>query len=347
MEELFVKKVYAGAAIFKEGELEPVMYHVVSGKVGIYSHYGRLNEKRLAVISAEDPNPYFGEMGLVDRTVRSATAVALEDCRLGAVTPDNFRVYLKKHPDLVMEMLRRMSGYLRTVTAEYVDACHVIAQQKAVLQAEKKPGPEWMNSLKKQIAIFKNPPTRAELAAFSVSSRSAAANPPENSTEPAVLEAKDLPAGTVLFDKGDAADCMYELMQGSVGIYADYDLPTQTKLAELSSEKNRFLGEMGMIEALPRSAAAVTETDCKLLTIDREQVNAYFVEDPELLLAALRQMSGSLREMTDDYMEAVKTIAENERHINNGSSRPSWLEKNLETFSSVWKNICAIAGPRL
>lgn len=116
MEELLVKKVYNGAPIFKEGDREPVMYHVNSGKVGIYYHYGRPDEKRLAVISADDPNPYFGEMGLIDRTLRSATAIALEECRLGYVTSDSLHFYLKKHPELVTEMLRRMSGRVRTLT---------------------------------------------------------------------------------------------------------------------------------------------------------------------------------------------------------------------------------------
>lgn len=359
MEDLLVKKVIVtepgtGKVIFREGDREAAMYHLISGRVGIYSRYGRPNQKQLAVICADDPAPYFGEMGLIDYAARSATAVALEDCRLGYITSDTLLFYLRKHPELVMDMLRRMSGRLRTLTNEYMDACHVIARQKAAHSDAPKADSEWTKTLKKYTAVFDDPPTEAEIAALSVRSSENDDPRPEfdremlkNTEGPAVMEARVVPAGMVIFDEGDIEACMYELMRGSVDIYADYGLPTQKKLTTASWEKNRFFGEMGLIDSAPRSATAVAAEDCTLLTIDEGNLENYFVDDPEKLFAIMRQLSGRIRALTHDYMEAVKTIAENERYEQRGESKPEWLMKNLKIFADVWKGLSSASGSRL
>lgn len=343
MKELFVKRVHAGEIIFKEGEKEAFMYHIVKGRVGIYSRYGKPNEKCLTEIGAEDDSPYFGEMGLLDGEPRSATAVALEDCELGEVREINLRFYLQQHPELVLSMLKRMSGRLRSLTEEYMDACRTIAEQEET----KKPDAEWKKTVKKYAAILENPPTLAEMAAASRKHVSVDRRNLKNSGDIAVMEAKLVPAGTVIFDQGDVEDCMYDLMRGSVGIYADYGLPTEKKLTTLVAQKNRFFGEMGMLDAAPRSATAVAETDCQILTIGAQNMDRYFVDDPDALLAAMRQMSDRIRRMTKDYMEAVKTIAENEKCEQNGGNKPEWLTKNLKVFADIWKGMHASSAPKL
>ncbi len=351
MEEIFVKRVYSGAPIFKEGAREPVMYHINSGKVGIYYHYGKPDEKRLAVLSADDPNPYFGEMGLIDRAVRSATAIALEECRLGEITSDTLRFYLKKHPELVKDMLSRMSGRVRTLTDNYMEACHVIAQQEEG-HPEKKNENSWMDTIKKYAAIFDADPTEEQLATLAIRPNYTdrflhETEGKENAAGEdgkVVLNAEKVPAGTVIFHKGDKGSCMYDLMQGSVGIYADYGLPTQKKLTTLTSGKERFFGEMALIDSAPRSATAVAETDCRLRVIDESNMNAYFVNDPDAMLDAMRQMSSRIRDLTKRYMEAVKTIAENEKYEQNGGAKPEWLKKNLKFFAEVWKGFNKISG---
>ncbi len=323
------------------------MYHINSGKVGIYYHYGKPDEKRLTVISADDPNPYFGEMGLIDSSARSATAVALEECQLGQINEDSLHFYLEKHPELVTEMLRRMSGRVRTLTDDYMEACHVIAQQEqAYAKKEKKTDSEWMKTVKKYTAIFDDEPTEEELMALAVRPRyeekKAAKTTPQKS-HVAVLEAKKVADGTVIFREGDEADCMYELLQGDVGIYADYGLPTQRKLTTLSAGKERFFGEMALIDSAPRSATAVAETECLLLGIDEGSMDAYFVQDPNAMLTAMRQMSSRIRDLTQRYMEAVKTISENEKYEQNGGVKPSWLTKNLKIFADVWRSLTSAA----
>lgn len=153
------------------------------------------------------------------------------------------------------------------------------------------------------------------------------------------MEVKLISAGTVIFKKGDIERCMYELTQGTVAIYADYGLPTEKKLTTLTAKENRFLGEMGLIEAAPRSATAVAETDCQLLTIDASNANAYFEASPESLLAVMRQMSSRTRALTRDYMEAAQTIAQAEEYRKKGESLPERFIKKLHNFADTWRSL--------
>ena len=61
--------------------------------------------------------------------------------------------------------------------------------------------------------------------------------------------------GKVLFREGDLALTMYVIKAGTVGVYTDYGTSFEKQIAVL--EQGDFLGEMGMIEGLPRTATAV------------------------------------------------------------------------------------------
>ena len=60
------------------------------------------------------------------------------------------------------------------------------------------------------------------------------------------METKTFKKGEVIFKQGDLSDCMYDILWGEVGIYADYGTPEEKLLTTLETE--RFFGEMGMIE---------------------------------------------------------------------------------------------------
>ena len=72
------------------------------------------------------------------------------------------------------------------------------------------------------------------------------------------METKTFKKGEIIFKQGDLSDCMYDILWGQVGIYADYGTPEEKLLTTLETE--RFFGEMGMIEGRLRSATAVALT---------------------------------------------------------------------------------------
>ena len=109
----------------------------------------------------------------------------------------------------------------------------------------------------------------------------------------------------VIFRQGDPADCMYAVRSGAVAVVLDCGGPDETKLTELRA--GQYLGEMGLLDSAPRSATAVSLSDDTVLErIAESDFQAFFDENPELLLSMLQQMSSRLRRITRDYAGACR-----------------------------------------
>ena len=99
----------------------------------------------------------------------------------------------------------------------------------------------------------------------------------------------------VIFRQGDPADCMYAVRSGAVAVVLDCGGPDETKLTELRAG----------------SATAVSLSDDTVLErIAESDFQAFFDENPELLLSMLQQMSSRLRRITRDYAGACRTVAD-------------------------------------
>ena len=55
------------------------------------------------------------------------------------------------------------------------------------------------------------------------------------------MEPKTFKKGEIIFKQGDLSDCMYDILWGQVGIYADYGTPEEKLLTTLETE--RFFGD--------------------------------------------------------------------------------------------------------
>ena len=128
-----IRKMKKGEVIFKEGDLELCMYNIASGSVGIYANYGKEDEKLLVELKA-DEKAFLGEMGMIDESPRSATAVALEDTEVAVISSENFADYFKDHPEHIVYIMQNMSKRIRSLTADYLDACRAVAE---AVEAEK------------------------------------------------------------------------------------------------------------------------------------------------------------------------------------------------------------------
>ena len=111
----------------------------------------------------------------------------------------------------------------------------------------------------------------------------------------------------VIFREGDAAECMYVITSGKVGIFADYGGARQKLLKEYT--EGQYFGEMGLLELAPRSAAAVALTDgTRLHVVTEENFGEFFNKDPGAILRIMRQMSRNLRRTNGDYVEVCREI---------------------------------------
>ena len=116
---------------------------------------------------------------------------------------------------------------------------------------------------------------------------------------------KEYKKGEIIFKQGDYAQVMYDILAGSVGAYTGYGTENETLLTVMNP--GQFLGEMGMIEAYPRSATAVAMEDgTKLQEISEKEFSDYFYERPVRLLLIMQQISERLRDWTADYEAACR-----------------------------------------
>lgn len=113
------RRYAAGETIFEAGEPGDTMYMIGSGCVSILGSSGPEKDIRFTSLG---PGLYFGEMALLERSDRSARAVADEDCELYAIQMDDIEELIQKDVQvgtrLVHAMARGLSQRLRLVSAE-------------------------------------------------------------------------------------------------------------------------------------------------------------------------------------------------------------------------------------
>lgn len=114
METLNYKK---GEVIFYEGAEECWMFSIRSGKIGIYADYTKPGQKLLAELEGDCT---FGEMGMIERLPRSATAVALEPSVLYKISDENFADFCKEKPAVFFKILQNTSRRLRELTKDFL-----------------------------------------------------------------------------------------------------------------------------------------------------------------------------------------------------------------------------------
>src|SRR5579871_3997721 len=95
----------AGATVFEEGELGDRLYVVKSGSVAL-SKQGR-------DLETVEANGLFGEMAVIDREPRSATAIAVEDSELVAIDKRRFWFLVQETPYFAEIVMRVMAERLR------------------------------------------------------------------------------------------------------------------------------------------------------------------------------------------------------------------------------------------
>ena len=100
------------ALIVTEGDDTDSLYVILSGKARIYVSDDKGREMQLNQIG---PGEYFGEVTL-DGGPRSASVMALEDCRCAVVKRAELLQFLEQHPDFALHVMRKLAYRVRTLT---------------------------------------------------------------------------------------------------------------------------------------------------------------------------------------------------------------------------------------
>jgi CRP-like cAMP-binding protein len=103
-----------GHVLFNEGDEGEEMYILRSGKVAIKKRVPH-GEVTLAVLEKGD---FFGEMAILERMPRSASAEMVEDGDLVVIGSEVFGDMIKNTPEIAVRMLRKYSIRLRETTKQ-------------------------------------------------------------------------------------------------------------------------------------------------------------------------------------------------------------------------------------
>jgi CRP-like cAMP-binding protein len=99
----------AGEKIFAEGEIGAEMFIIQTGKVRISKRSADI-EKTLVVLEDGD---FFGEMAVIDKGPRSASATAVEQTSCIALNEELFEQQMQNNARIVKKILKNMSSRLR------------------------------------------------------------------------------------------------------------------------------------------------------------------------------------------------------------------------------------------
>lgn len=103
-------KLVKGKTLFKEGDSGDTLYVIVSGKIKLGTTSGDGRENLLAILG---PGEMFGELSLFDPEPRTSSATAVTDTRLVSLAHDRVIGLVTSHPQVSLEILRRLAQRLR------------------------------------------------------------------------------------------------------------------------------------------------------------------------------------------------------------------------------------------
>ena len=103
----------AGYRIFQEGEPGDRMYVVCSGQVELATT-DKLGQKLVLTTAAR--GDLFGELSLLDSGARTAHATVLEDAELLVLDRATLVDFIRRHPEVALDMMAVMGARVRTTT---------------------------------------------------------------------------------------------------------------------------------------------------------------------------------------------------------------------------------------
>ena len=118
-----------------------------------------------------------------------------------------------------------------------------------------------------------------------------------------------LNAGEVLFNFGDAADCLYIVENGMIRLGAG-----QTVFEEATV--GAVIGEMAVVDGSPRSATGWAAADTTLLKISAERFRVLIDERSDFALAIMKIMAKRLRAMNKRFLSLESLHAPPRPHMN-------------------------------
>jgi CRP-like cAMP-binding protein len=135
--DIYGRDFPAGAVVFEEGDPGSRLYVVISGQVRIVKRTGG----RTVTLARLGQGEFFGEMALLDRQPRSASAVVEEPARLLELDEAAFERIVADRGEVALRILKKLSKRLREANRRIRDFLSADAECRAVALLRALSGP--------------------------------------------------------------------------------------------------------------------------------------------------------------------------------------------------------------
>ena len=114
-----------------------------------------------------------------------------------------------------------------------------------------------------------------------------------------------LRAGEVLFKEGSFSDCAYIIDSGVLEVLKKDNKNHDVLLALLKT--NDIVGEMGLIDGMPRSATVRAKSEVCVSVITREQFHSLSKKNPNALMPIMKVLAKRLRNSLAKIVDSKQT----------------------------------------
>jgi len=245
----------SGQILFREGAGSRHIYRVVSGEIEV----SRRMADRIAVLGRVGPGSFVGEMGTLVWAPRNGTARAIAGTVLRRYHRSKFLEEVVRDPDLAAQVLNGLS--LRT--RAQVELLRGAA-------APHKPASAFRRAIEALRALLKRLPRQGALRAAIGRSGFARC---------------EFEPGCTLFEEGAPSDGVFWIESGRVLVRTRDASGAERRAGHAGA--GEFLGEMGVLESLPRSATAVAATRVTASRMSPEEFAVLLRRSPAAVLTVI------------------------------------------------------------
>lgn len=272
----------AGSYIVVEGKTQNDRFYIIqNGKVRIQ------RQNQIPGMSPEilGQGDFIGVISCMSNHSQIDTAIAISDVVCISVPRDQYPELIEKNTPVAMKIIRTFANRMRQMNDTLVQAT---LNNSSIQSSEQifKVALYYDKIKQPNIAIFAYYQyIRANPKGTNVMEAKKRFMELRNSSRAVYFESnQDLlrvyPKNTMIFSENQSGADMFIIQEGKVKISKIVD-GTEVTLAIL--KKGDMFGEMALLENKPRSASAIAEEECRLMTVNKSNFNQMVSTQPQLV----------------------------------------------------------------
>ncbi len=272
-----------GAYITIDGDAAELFYIIRTGRVRVQKELEIFEEEAKDILK---PGDFFGVVSTMSKHAYIENVIALEDCTLITVRPDQYSMLIERNTPIAMKIINSFSKQVRMLdqaltrlsfkSSVEVDAFHL--QQVGDHYAKQKQFNLAFYAYNKFCLENPNAPNVSEVKQKMEKIKSY--------VDPASLNVdtskfiRQYPKDSMLFAEGESGPELYIIQRGSIRITKIVN-DNEVLLAMLKT--GDIFGEMALLENKPRSASAIIHEDAILMAVNRANFKGMVIEQPKVI----------------------------------------------------------------